>query len=196
MPLSDIWLVQRARLGDKRAFGAIYDRHGPRVFNLLRRLCADSTAAEDLAQETFLRAHAALATWRARGSLSSWLVGIAIRCYRNSRRQARAEDRLDEGLAAGIGFDPLSALATSEARTLLDSAILQLPDTSREAFVLVYVECLSYKEAAALLEIPIGTVQSRLASAKERLQAILAGTIVAPVSSEAPTSKGANSHAS
>lgn len=196
MPFSDLWLVHRARSGDRRAFGSLYDRHGARVFNLLRRLCADATAAEDLTQETFLRAHSALGTWRGRGSFSSWLAGIAVRCYRNTHRQARAEDALDEGVAAGIGGDPLSALAASEMRRLLDNAILQLPDTSRVAFVLVYVERLSYKEAAALLEIPIGTVQSRLASAKERLQVILAGTIAAPASSEAPITKEANSHAS
>ena len=193
MPLPDFWLVQRARAGDKAAFGALYDRYGPRVYNLLRRLCADSPQAEDLTQGTFLAAYSSLAGWRGRGSLGSWLCGIAVRLYRNSRRsQGPDQGELDETVAAGAESDPLAACTAAEARSLLERVVADLPDSCREAFVLVYVESFSYKEVASLLDVPVGTVQSRLNRAKLLLRVKLAAWF----DEEADKSEGVKSHVS
>jgi RNA polymerase sigma-70 factor (ECF subfamily) len=191
MPLPDFWLARGARAGDKAAFGALYDRHGPRVYNLLRRMCADASLAEDLTQETFLAAYRSLAVWRGRGAFGSWLCGIAVRLYRNSRRsQSLDQEELDETVAAGADCDPLAACTAAEARSLLDRALLELPDSCLEAFVLVYIESFSYKETATLLDVPVGTVQSRLNRAKRLLQVKLSSW----VGDEAAKPDGVKSH--
>src|SRR5579862_9780373 len=100
MPLPDFWLVRRARGGDNAAFGALYDHHAPRVYNLLRRMCKNMSAAEDLTQETFLAAYRSLSDWRGKGAFGTWLCGIAIRLYCNNRRRQGGQDEevLDEGV--------------------------------------------------------------------------------------------------
>jgi RNA polymerase sigma-70 factor (ECF subfamily) len=194
MSIPDFWLVRRAKSGDKDAFGALYDRHGPRVYNLLRRMAGgDTSLAEDLTQETFLSAYQSLANWRGVGAFSSWLCGIAVRCYRNQARRSGAslEEPLDEQAPASSESDPLLHYTRAEARQLLDTAIAELPPLCREVFVLVYVEGFAYREVATLLEVPLGTVQSRLNRAKRQLHTRLSDTFAEP----STPAKGANSHA-
>jgi len=177
MPVPDFWLVRRARSGDPAAFGVLYDRHAPRVYSLLRRLSGDDTASEDLTQETFLSAYQSLSAWRGVGAFSSWLCGIAVRHYRNANRRRPPEDELDETEPTDSGSDPLARCTAREAKDALEDAIRELPDSCREAFVLVYVEEFAYKEAARLLDVPVGTVQSRLHRAKRLLRASLASLL-------------------
>ena len=117
MPVPDFWLVRRARSGDPAAFGVLYDRHAPRVYGLLRRLSGDATASEDLTQETFLSAYRSLNAWRGAGAFSSWLCGIAVRCYRNANRRRIPEDELDETAPADSGSDPLARCTAGKRRT-------------------------------------------------------------------------------
>lgn len=201
IPIPDFWLVRRAQGGDEKAFGALYDRHAPRVYNLLRRLCggSDIATAEDLMQETFLAAHRSLPSWRGAGAFSSWLCGIAVRCYRSRHRGERGlpdPQTLDENAPAPADSDPLARFDQAEARRALDAAIAALPALCREAFVLVYVEEMAYKEAAALLDVPVGTLQSRLNRSKTLLRARLAEQFdpCEPVTN-AGTPKGTNFHA-
>lgn len=192
MPVPDFWLVRRARSGDPAAFGALYDRHAPRVYSLLRRLSGDAAASEDLTQETFLSAYQALSAWRGAGAFSSWLCGIAVRHYRNANRRQIPEDELDEMASADSGSDPLARCTAQEAKNALEDAIRELPDSCREAFVLVYVEEFAYKEAARLLDVPVGTVQSRLQRAKRLLQVRLAHLLPDAPAEGAPAPKGAS----
>ena len=178
MQMYDHWLVHRAINGDKAAFGTLYDRHMPRVYNLLRRLTGETCAAEDLAQETFVTAWKSLKTWQKRGSLSTWLCGIAVNHYRTSRRTVYDHAMLDETTPAPLDTNPLAHLTRREAASAVDKAIAELPPLCREAFVLVRVEEMAYKEAAMLLGVPLGTLQSRLARATRLLQ-----TSLAPVAS-------------
>ena len=191
MPVPDFWLVRRTCSGDKAAFGTLYDRHrhGPRVYNLLRRLSGNTTAAEDLTQETFLAAYKSLSAWRGAGAFSSWLCGIAVRRYRSTNKRAIDEAELEESATADDTSDPLTRFLALETKHDLEQAIQELPLPCREAFVLVYVEDFSYKAAAKLLEIPVGTVQSRLNRAKRLLQIPLAHLVA-----ETPTPKGTVTH--
>jgi RNA polymerase sigma-70 factor, ECF subfamily len=191
MLLPDMWLVRRARRGDQKAFGTLYRRHAPRIYNLLRRLSPNETNAEDLTQETFLAAYRRLDSWRGTGSLSAWLCGIAVGCYRTAQRAAYRHGGMEEMLSEGSEEvlphtdplnDPLAHCTAEETRRLLESAIAELPPLCREAFVLVYVEEFAYRDAAQILEIPIGTVQSRLNRAKRLLQARLAETLAGETS--------------
>lgn len=178
MFFSDYELTRRTLDGDAAAFSIIYDRHSARVFALLRRLTGNTTEAEDLTQETFLTAHHALASWRNEAKFGTWLCGIAFRLYANHRRrEAGCETHAlpEECDLAAPGSDPLLACTQREAQEAIEAAIAALPPVCREAFVLVKVEGLSYREAAQWLNVPLGTVQSRLWRSVGLLRAALSG---------------------
>ncbi len=173
----DARLVQQCISGDPSGFDALYDRHAARVYHLLRRLTGDLHAAEDLTQDTFLAAYRALSGWRGRGAFGTWLCGIACRQYANWRRRTGREEcePLDEGdELVDSHSDPWLRWTEHDLARRLEQAMALLPDSCREAFVLVKVEGFSYREAAALLDVPLGTVQSRLWRAVGLLQRSLA----------------------
>ena len=173
---TDPQLVRRCLQGRPDAFAMLYDRHAPRVFRLLRQLTGNASEAEDLTQETFLAAYQGLANWRSEGEFGTWLCGIAYRRYANACRSRDVDtDLLDahEEIAAPDS-DPLLHCTSIERERRLEQTICRLPTACREVFVLVKVEGLAYREAALLLEVPIGTVQSRLWRAVRLLQAALA----------------------
>jgi RNA polymerase sigma-70 factor, ECF subfamily len=191
MQVPDLWLVQKAKNGDTAAFGTLLVRHSRRVYNLLLRLTGNPTLAEDLTQETFLTAYQRLSDWRGVGALSTWLCGIAVKHHLAARRKARFTETLDEHeeFAADLASDPLAHYTQHEAKQALDLAIAALPAHYREVFVLVRVHEMRYREVAELLEIPLGTVQSRLAQATVLLQRALSPP------AEGLPQKGTNRHA-
>jgi RNA polymerase sigma-70 factor, ECF subfamily len=171
MPDPDHNLVQCCLRGDAQAFGTLYDRHAVRVHRLLTRLTGNATLAEDLTQETFVIAHRSLMAWRGDGAFASWLDGIGVRLYRKSLRHPHwleadlPEDADQVGQNGQIGTeigDPFAVLSRKQSAERLESAIGALPEAYREVFVLLWVEGMKQREVAALLELPIGTVQSRL----------------------------------
>ena len=169
---SDNHLAARCLRGDSNAFDRLYERHVSRVFHLLRRLTGNAAEAEDLTQETFIAAYTALGSWRQEGVFGTWLCGIAYKRYANARRTFHAEEAdwdIQENITAPEG-DPLLHYTRREREQQIEQAITQLPELCREVFVLVKVEGFAYRDAAQLLEIPIGTVQSRLWRATRLLQ--------------------------
>jgi RNA polymerase sigma-70 factor (ECF subfamily) len=176
MKTDDRQLVRQCLSGERRAFDALFDRHGARVFHLLRRLTGNEAEAEDLAQETFLAAFRGLSAWRGEGAFGTWLCGIAFRLYSNARRRQAPHETapLEEEVALPApDADPLAHCLRHEMAQRVEAAIAALPTLSREAFVLVKVEGLSYREAAEWLGVPLGTVQSRLWRAVCLLQVAL-----------------------
>jgi len=118
--ITDLWYTHRARAGDRKAFDALFHRHSPRVYNLLRRLGAAPDEAEDLSQDTFVTAFGSLPSWRASGALSTWLCGIAVNKYRAAHRRnggradfADVEDAYANA-PAPPGDDPLARLTRDE----------------------------------------------------------------------------------
>ena len=173
---SDAQLVRRCLHGKPDAFGVLYDRHAGRVFRLLRQLSGSATEAEDLTQETFLAAHQALAAWRGEGAFSTWLCGIAYRRYAARRREQPPDCEpleLHQELSTPHG-DPLAHCTRHEREQRITAAIANLPTVCRDVFVLVKVEGLAYRHAAQLLNVPMGTLQSRLWRATRLLQTALA----------------------
>ena len=169
-------LVRRCLGGQPDAFGALFDRHAPRVYRFLQRLTGNDATAQDLAQETFLAAYRSLGEWRGDGALGTWLCGIAFRLYRSAARmEARhlSEPLEDQESLPTPDGDPLRCLEWRELQERLEAALMELPPSYRDAFVLVKVEGLSYREASGWLGVPIGTVQSRLWRAVSRLQVLL-----------------------
>jgi RNA polymerase sigma-70 factor (ECF subfamily) len=190
---TDRRLVQRSLAGEQTAFNELYQRHLPRVYHFLRRLTGETTAAEDLTQETFLAAYQGLASWRGQSNLGAWLCGIAFRQYAVARRQIRLEtEPLDEEsgrFPTAPGLDPLVACLRQEQLQQIEAALLALPPLCREAFVLVKLEGLSYRETAEWLHVPLGTVQSRLWRAVCLLKKELT-ELVAPAADPASWSDG------
>ena len=170
--------VRRLRAGDRRAFEELVRTQQHRVYGLALRMLGDPAEAQDVAQEAFLRAHRGLPEFRGDARLSTWLYAIASRLCLN--RLAGSERRIvrhgDDTLSrlADAHPGPDQALERSELEEALHRAIGELPEERRIVVVLRDVEGLAYEEIAEVLELPIGTVRSRLHRArldlKEKLE--------------------------
>jgi RNA polymerase sigma-70 factor (ECF subfamily) len=174
----DLW--QRVRLGDREAFDVLFTRHQAAVFGYAFRLTGDGYQAEDVVSQAFLD------TWRRRASVAvepgesllPWLIGVAHRAAANARRSRRRWLRL-QGRAprepdAADHADAVAQRVDDESTMRWVLALLhRLPDHERQAFVLCAWGELTYIQAAEVLDIPVGTVRSRLSRARARLREIL-----------------------
>jgi RNA polymerase sigma factor (sigma-70 family) len=169
-------LLERfTRQGDEAAFAALVRRHGPMVLGVCRRVLRDHHAAEDCLQATFLvLAHKAGALQQPE-ALGPWLHGVASRTAHKARARAlrrRAVERRAGTTEAVEGSDDLT---WRDLRPVLDAAVAALPEQFRLPFVLHYLQGVTVTEVARQLGWPRGTVATRLARARERLRACLAG---------------------
>jgi RNA polymerase sigma-70 factor (ECF subfamily) len=170
--------VSRLRAGDRRAFEELVRTQQHRVYGLALRMLGNPAEAQDVAQEAFLRAHRGLAEFRGEARLSTWLYQIVSRlCLTRlaggDRRLARdGEEALSR--IADTRPGPDQALEQGELGEALHRAIGELPEERRIVVVLRDVEGLAYEEIAEVLELPVGTVRSRLHRArldlKEKLE--------------------------
>jgi RNA polymerase sigma-70 factor, ECF subfamily len=181
LPGDSAEFVARLRAGDRRAFEDLVRVQQHRVYGLALRMLGNSAEAQDVAQEVFLRAHRGLAAFRGAARLSTWLYTIASRlCLSrlagSERRFAsHGEEPLDRLVDARPGPD--EALERGELEEALHRAIAELPEERRLVVVLRDIEGLAYEEIAEILELPVGTVRSRLHRArldlKEKLERFL-----------------------
>lgn len=147
----------------------------PRLRRFARSLTHHAADADDLVQLALERALQKIGQWRAGTRLDSWMFGIIHNAWIDEIRARRRRERVLAPAEAGAQV----ADAASEApiqRLSLEAAFAQLPEEQRAAVSLVLVEGLSYKEAAALLEVPIGTLTSRIARGRATLSALLGGS--------------------
>jgi RNA polymerase sigma-70 factor (ECF subfamily) len=177
----DAELLRRLQSGEVLAFEELVRAYQHRVFGIALRMVGNAAEAEDVAQETFLRAHRALPEFRGDAKLSTWLYAIASRlCLTRLGSGEHATIRQDEGSIARLPQEadgPDTALERSELETALHRAIAGLPDDRRIVIVLRDLEGLSYEEIGEALDLPPGTVRSRLHRArldlKEKLERFL-----------------------
>jgi RNA polymerase sigma-70 factor (ECF subfamily) len=149
-------------------------QHIPRLRRYARALTGERIAADDLVQDALERAWSKRRLWRPGSDLRAWLFTILHNVFVNQLRGRAAERRTRfDGQAPEIA-DRASPGDRLEIRDL-DAALARLPDEQREVLLLVALEQLSYEETARVLDIPIGTVMSRLSRARERLRRLLAG---------------------
>lgn len=164
-------LIERFLGGDDQAFEALMDRYYDRIDRLALRLIGDGGVAEEIAQEAFVRAYRGLPRFRGAASVHTWLYRITVNlCLTHLRRRTRPVVPPDAETAASVGADPASRLEAEQRRALVREVVDALPAHYRIVIVLSSVEELSYQEIASLLEIPVGTVKSRINSAKRLLR--------------------------
>jgi RNA polymerase sigma-70 factor (ECF subfamily) len=163
----DDLLLRRARDGDTAAFGELVERHQSRIYAVCLRILADPEEARDAAQDTFITAFRKLAQFRGDAAFTTWLHRIAVNaCYDELRRAKRRpmlhEAATDDDRAPEPG--PPSPDHADEIAGTLDvtRALAAIPDDFRVALVLADVEDLPYEEIARVLEVPVGTVKSRV----------------------------------
>jgi len=167
-------LIQQAKLGDRQAFGELVRQHRKGVISVVYRMCGDGVLAEDAAQEAFIRAWTHLAGYKPRSTFRSWLYRIATNAAIDTLRRRRETVNVDDLPLHSLQDGPERVTERRERGQLVQQAVLSLPDASRLALVLREYEGLSYREIADTLDIPIGTVMSRLHYARTRLRELLA----------------------
>lgn len=156
----------------------LFEREGQRIHALLLRLTGDPDEAADLTQEVFLKAARAWHSFEERSSAGTWLYRIAVNAARDRWRRRRHPVESYEGaLEAGRPVEPVgeadstgAPLMAAEAARLLQEGLAELEPAAREVLLLREAEGLPYQEIAAVLGVPIGTVQSRLARARTALR--------------------------
>ena len=186
--VADTALVQRAQANDRAAFNEIVLRYKSKVFNFVHRMIPSVQDAEDLTQETFVRAYTSIRSFQSRASLNTWLFRIATNlCIDYSRRTRKSqgmvtslsqetddEESERERDIPDHDYDPQRLLLNKELGTQLDRALRDLPDKLRTVVLLYDVEGLPYDEIAAIAGCPLGTVKSRLFNARAALRDKLA----------------------
>jgi RNA polymerase sigma-70 factor (ECF subfamily) len=165
-------VVRRVRAGDVEAFALLVDRHHARLARYALHLTGDRGEAEELVQETFVRAFRALGRYEDRERFGAWLLRILVnRCRsaraRDARRAATASSWVAE---AAEWSDPAERMALREE---LGAALARLPNEQREAVVLRYAEELGYEEIAALTGTGISALKMRVKRGCARLREIL-----------------------
>lgn len=175
--LSDAVLVARHLAGDPHAFSVVVKRYTGVVYNIAFRFTNNAADAEQLSQETFLRAWHALPRLDAQRPLKPYLAKIVINLCRDWAERNPAQtvglDEQAEHLLADETDDPFQNLTDLELRTRVRVKLAQLPPLYRTVLVLRYTEELTYEEMAAALELPLNTVRTHLHRAKARLRALL-----------------------
>lgn len=170
--INDTELVIKAQNGDRNAYNELVRTHSHGVLNVVYRMCGNRHLAEDAAQEAFIQAWLKLSSYKPRTSFRSWLYRIAVNAAIDMLRKEKRilPDEVEDYYLTDSRSGPESMLASNDRTELVRKAIVALPDASRAVLVLREYEDLSYQEIADSLEIPIGTVMSRLSYARKLLK--------------------------
>ncbi len=181
---SDRELVEAARGGDAEAFGALVRRHQRRIFRLTAHLLRSASEAEDVTQETFVRAYGALSRFDGRSEPFTWIYRIAVNLSLNALRSRKTQrtssppdDSRIEGLlveARGSPASPAEQTADRQLALALLDGMNELSDTLRTTLILVGIDGLSHAEASEVLGCPEGTIAWRVHEARRKLRAYLA----------------------
>lgn len=178
-------LVERARAGERAAFDQLVARYQRRLLRLVLRLLRDQAEAEDVVQETFLRAYRALPRFRGDAAFYTWLYRIALNGARNTIQCRRLRGGPTGAVPAQVPAPeigtPESMLLSKQVMQAIDAALEALPLDLRTAIVLREIEGLSYGEIAQIMECPLGTVRSRLFRAREAIARRLRPLLDLPV---------------
>jgi RNA polymerase sigma-70 factor, ECF subfamily len=182
---SDEILVKRCKKGDKKAFELLVEKYQRRIFHLIYRITQDSALVEPLAQEAFFKAYRAIDSFKGDSQFYTWLYRIAVNtCLSHIKKEfpedslgnaVEAESRLYAGdLARFFQNSPEQDYMRKEFLTQLVEHLRKLPEELRTSIMLREFMELNYEEIAEVLDIPLGTVRSRIFRAREKLRESLA----------------------
>lgn len=182
--VDDADLIARVAGGDTEAVAVLYDRYGGAIYSLCYRILGDATAAEDVAQEVFVRVWRNAASFEPeRGRASTWMLRIAHNIALNEIRRRQSRPALAPNVewvqeAANISdpsaeSDPATATWLRERADVIRGALSQLPEAQRKVLELAFYGGLSQSEIAAVLNDPLGTVKSRVRAGMLRLRELL-----------------------
>jgi RNA polymerase sigma-70 factor (ECF subfamily) len=194
---NDRRLAQRIVQGDRRAFEEFVDAYGSRVHRLVKRYVTNPDDADDLTQSIFIELFRCIGSFRGEASLQTWVYRVALNhCMRHCRRSRPPLTPYDEEAIEAMA-DPRPGPALEAARVELSEqvqgALQGLSPLHRDVVVLHELHGLSYQECAEVLEVPVGTVKSRLANAFRRLREALGDYVLGEAASVRPEPVGGTS---
>ncbi|MCO7125301.1 RNA polymerase sigma factor SigW [Sporolactobacillus shoreicorticis] len=181
MDQSEKRLIKKIRKGDQQAFAELVERYKNSVFAICLRMVGNAQEAEDLSQEAFIRAYNRIDQYDHDRKFSTWLFRIATNLSIDFLRRRKNNVSLDavvpgtEGLSLNTmlpdeGEQPEDQMVRKETEEMVQEQIKRLPDKYRSAIVLKYIEDLSLKEISEIMEIPVGTVKTRIHRGREMLR--------------------------
>ena len=185
-PTEEMVLVNSARRGDLKAYDELVKRYQERIYATIYHMTSNHEDANDLAQESFVKAYQALKSFKGGSSFYTWLYRIAVNKTINFLKQRKNRQHMslndldfnaehDPDLVALVSDKtPRRDIGLAELQEKLNAALLKLSESHRMAVVLHDVQGLSHEEIAKIMHCNIGTVRSRLFYARQQLQALLA----------------------
>jgi RNA polymerase sigma-70 factor (ECF subfamily) len=183
--LDDEILIARAQEGDHESFNALITKHQQRAFNYAFRLTRNTDEASDVVAESFLRVYNALGHFKGQSAFSTWLFRIMTNCYLDMKKRDKSRFlvSLDESVQTKDGKmerqvedsapTPDVRVEIQERRQSVQNAVAALPEYQRAMVIMYHAENLSYEEISAALDLPLGTVKSRLNRARLNLRELL-----------------------
>ncbi len=182
--LDDAILIEKSQQGDRAAFNALIVKHEVRAYHYAFRLTRNQEEASDVVAEAFVRIFNALKNFKGNSSFPTWMYRILTNCFLDLKKKDKSKfmTSLDQTATgdgevtrevADQGPGPIEETEKSERQTQIESAINSLPEYQRAMIVMYHAENLSYDEIAAALDLPVGTVKSRLNRARLLLREIL-----------------------
>ncbi|HLK14572.1 MAG TPA: sigma-70 family RNA polymerase sigma factor [Fimbriimonadaceae bacterium] len=183
--LDDSMLIQRSQAGDRSAFDALISKHSARAYQYAFRLTHSAEEAADVVGDAFVRVFNALPNFKGQSAFTTWLYRILTNCYLDIRKKEK--NRQTVSLEAALqtdqgeverqvedpGKSPFEESIREAREETVESALVELPEYQRAMIVMYHVEMLSYEEISAALDLPLGTVKSRLNRARLSLRDIL-----------------------
>lgn len=185
----DLTLVQRVRTGDQRAFKLLVERYQRKVFSVALGMLKDKEEARDVAQEAFVKVYRYLDHFKGDASFYTWLyritVNICIDAIRRKGSKGNEHVEFDESvkmdiaeanigsLGSRLGTNPQKSALRRELAERITAAMQEIPEAHRQILLLREVEGMSYEDLSRTLDIPKGTVMSRLFHARLKMQKIL-----------------------
>ncbi len=172
--MTDPDLVEEVRGGNRQAFTELMRRHQERVYWVARRMLGSHADADDIVQETFVKAFLNLGEFRGDASFSTWLYRIAVNLSLNALRKRHVMKYLSDSELARMMIpsrdDPEAEVRARELESLVERALDELPDRQRAVFVMRYYDELTYEEIAAILKTSVGGLKANYFHALRKVQ--------------------------
>lgn len=174
--MNELLWISRARGGDRDAFGELVEQYRDNVYRLAYRMCGNAYDADEAAQEAFVAAWRALPNFRGDAKFSTWLYRLTTNAAIDVMRREKRHQTVGDGEMVDLADDadsPQETVERTEQQEAVQKALATLSEEYREVLLLRYMEELDYAEIAEVLQLPSGTVKSRINRAKAALKTAL-----------------------